>query len=103
MKKDTLLIVFIVLLLACSIMFLSVSMFGEKTTDNYPLPIALACIAVANMLIVIRNRKKKSNENENLVIILDAMFNGNFCSPTPIRQDGRRRRIDGTCGTFCRQ
>ena len=58
MNKDTLLIVIIVLLLACSIMFLGVSMFGEKTTDNHPLPIALACIAVANMLIVIRNRKK---------------------------------------------
>ena len=59
MNKDKLLIISIASLLIFGVVFLGISMFGEKRDDNHPLPIALACIFIANSLALVRNRKRK--------------------------------------------
>ena len=63
MNKDKLLVISIASLLVVGLVFLCISMFGEKREDNHPLPVALACIFVANSLVLVRNKKRNKNNN----------------------------------------
>ena len=63
MNKDKLLVISIASLLVVGLVFLCISMFGEKRDGNYPLPVALASIFVANSLVLVRNKKRNKNNN----------------------------------------
>ena len=63
MNKDKLLVISIASLLVVGLLFLCISMFGEKRDGNHPLPVALACIFVANSLVLVRNKKRNKNNN----------------------------------------
>ena len=62
MNKDKMFVIVVVVLWVLGVVFLCISMFGDKLENHHPLPIAMCCILSVNALLLVKNKNNKSKE-----------------------------------------